>query len=359
MNRPDTINTLVTARFTQESLERLEARIGRVRRAGFGISGKKLDEEVFLNQVEDLEYLIVEFEPVTARILDKAKHLRIAACCRNEPAASFDLEAATERGIPVLFPPGRNAVSVAEYTMGLMLAVSRKIAEAHHELKYTDSLTSVTYDDKTKGREGITSEWSLAPGAPFHLFQGPELYGKTMGMIGCGRIGRELAARAIAFGMTVLVADPYISNDEIKRIGASRIELPELPARSDFLVVAAKVTAETRGLVSEEIIGRMKASAYFINTARAAVVDYDALCQALDEGRIAGAALDVYPKEPIPNDSPFRKLKNVVLSPHLAGASRDIPGHHSRMIVDDLFRFLDGKRPIHLANPEVWKTRRP
>ena len=352
------MNTLVTARFTQGSLDRLGKRIGPLKRAGFGISGEKLDEEILLNQVEGLECLIVEFESITDRILHQAKNLRIAACCRNEPGASFDLEAATKRGIPVLFPPGRNAVSVAEYTMGLMLAVSRKIAEAHHALKYTDTLTAVSYDDKSEEREGITSEWSLAPGAPFHLFQGPELYGKTMGMVGCGRIGREIAARAIAFGMTVLVADPYISNDEIVSIGASRIDLPELPAQSNFLVVAAKVTPETRGLVSADIIGKMKTCAYFINTARAAVVDYDALFQALNEGRIAGAALDVYPKEPIPDDSPFRKLNNVVLSPHLAGASRDIPGHHSQMIVDDLFRFLDGERPINLADPEVWKTRR-
>ena len=308
--------------------------------------------------MEGLECLIVEFEPVTAAVLQLAKDLKIAVCCRNEPGASLDLEAATRLGIPVLHPPGRNAVSVAEYTIGLMLAVSRHIAEVHHLLRYTEDLTAVSYGDKSGDRSGVTSEWSLDPGAPFHRYQGPELYGKTLSLVGCGAIGREMATRAAAFGMDLLVADPYLNDSTLTEIGAKRTDLPEAARRADFLAVTAKVTNETWGMVSAEILGLMKPTAYFVNTARAAIVDYDALFEALEKRRIAGAALDVYPNEPIPPDFPFRRLSNVVLSPHLAGASRDIPGHHSRMIVDDLFRIFDGNRPIGLANPSVWEARR-
>jgi D-3-phosphoglycerate dehydrogenase len=123
----------------------------------------------------------------------------------------------------------------------------------------------------------------------------------------------------------------------------------------DFVVMAAKVTPETTKMFSADLIRVMKPTAYFINTARAALVDYDALFQALKSKSIAGAALDVYPQEPIAADNPFLKLDNVLLSPHLAGASRDIPKHHSRMMVDDLLRTFSGKKPSRLANPEVWK----
>lgn len=329
-----------------------------VQRAGFGLTGEKLPRGELLRAVDGVECLIVEFEEVTSEILERCDRLKIAACCRNEPAASFDIAAATRLGIPVIYPPGRNAISVAEYTMGLMIAIARQVADAHFRLRHTEEFTSVAYADKSGDREGITSEWSMDPGAPFQRYQGPELFGKTLGLVGCGAIGKEIAKRAAAFGMRVLVADPFASEEVIRAIPAKRLDLVEVASEADFLALAAKVTPETRGLVSAKVIAAMPPHAYFINTARAALVDCEALFQALDQQRIAGAALDVYPVEPIPANSPFRTLNNVVLSPHLAGASRDIPVHHSRMVVDDIFRFLDGNQPVRLANPAVWENRR-
>ena len=147
-----------------------------------------------------------------------------------------------------------------------------------------------------------------------------------------------------------------INPDEIvNELGARKGDLESVARESDFVVIAAKVTPETQGMFSAELFGLMKPTSYFVNTARAAIVDYEALCDALKAKRIAGAAIDVYEKEPLPENHPFRQLDNILLSPHLAGASLDIPRHHSRMIVDDILRAFNGKKPERLLNPEVWE----
>ncbi|WP_455381933.1 NAD(P)-dependent oxidoreductase [Salinispira pacifica] len=172
-------------------------------------------------------------------------------------------------------------------------------------------------------------------------------------------IGREIALRARAFGMQILAYDPYVRPELLAELDARSGSLEEVASQSDFLAMAAKVTPETIGLFSERHFTLMKPSAYFINTARAALVDYGALYRALSRNRIAGAAIDVYTSEPIPPDEPLRKLSNVLLSPHLAGASRDIPRNHSRIIVEQLSHLLDGVKPQFMKNPDVWEKRRP
>jgi D-3-phosphoglycerate dehydrogenase len=277
----------------------------------------------------------------------------VVACLRNEPGASLDIAAATKRGIPALFAPGRNAVAVAEYTLGLMISIARSIPITHHLLRYTDELTAVSYSDKSGERKNVTSEWSMDPDAPFQRFQGDELMGKTVGLVGAGFIGQEIAKRVAALGMKLIAFDPYAKADQLAKLSITSVGLDELAAQSDFVVMAAKVTPESTGVFGAKQFGLMKSGAYFINTARAALVDYEALFQALNQKKIAGAGLDVYPTEPLPGDSPFRKLTNVVLSPHLAGATREVVEHHSKMVVDDLLGLIDGKVPTRLANPSV------
>lgn len=234
-----------------------------------------------------------------------------------------------------------------------MIAVARHLAEAHVQLRHTRELTAAS-----GAQREVTSEWSLEPSSPFARLQGPELHGRTAGLVGFGAIGRKIARRCLAFGMDVVAFDPYAPPEAFAETGARSAGIHEAAAAADFLVLAAKVTTESTGVVSADVIRAMKPSAFFVNTARAALADYDALVDALREGRIAGAALDVYPLEPLPPDSPLLELDNVVLSPHLAGASIDVPRHHSRQIVDDLLRALDGERPRHLLNPHVWERRR-
>jgi D-3-phosphoglycerate dehydrogenase len=234
-----------------------------------------------------------------------------------------------------------------------MISIARSIPTTHHLLRYTDELTAVAYSDKSGERKNVTSEWSMDPDAPFQRFQGDELMGKTVGLVGAGFIGQEIAKRVAALGMKLIAFDPYAKADQLAKLSITSVGLDELAAQSDFVVMAAKVTPESTGLFGAKQFAAMKPSAYFINTARAALVDYDALFQALSQKKIAGAGLDVYPTEPLPGDSPFRKLTNVVLSPHLAGATREVVEHHSKMVVDDLLGLIDGKVPTRLANPSV------
>ena len=338
------MKVLVTARMAGNDLARLSLHVDEIVYAGYGATGEKLNEADFQKALEGVDIAIVEFEPFTEAVINGAKDLKIIACCRNEPGANVDLAAANELGIPVFSTPGRNAIAVAEYTIGLMIAVARNIPITHHLLRYTEELTAVTYSDKSGNRKGVTSEWSLDPGAPFQRFAGVELSGKKIGLVGLGAIGRSIARRASAFDMEILAYDPFLSLEFFASSQARSVTLEDLAREADFVVMAAKVTDESRGIFSSKMFELMKRSAYFINTARAALVDYEALYVALTQRTIAGAALDVYPVEPLPIDSLLRTLNNVVLSPHLAGASVSVPDHHGRMIVDELVAFLEREK---------------
>jgi D-3-phosphoglycerate dehydrogenase len=345
---------LVTARMMPEDMARLRAMFTEIEVAGWGLDRVKLDEEQMIARLRNKDAAIIEFEPMTERVIAALPGLKLIACCRNEPEANVDVEAATARGIPVLSGAGRNAVSVAEYTFGLLLSLSRNIAKTDYLLKRTDEITGLAYsgNDQLKGRP---SEWSLDANAPFNRYGGPELYGKNFGVVGLGTIGRVVASMGKAFGMNLLVFDPYVSEQAIReQVGGRKVSLEELMGEADFVSLHAKVTPETIGLVDRRTLSMMKPGAYLVNTARAALMDYDALYDVLKEGKIAGAALDVFTEEPITGDNPFLKLDNVLLTPHLAGSSHDIPRHHSKLITDDVIRFYSGERPQRMMNREVF-----
>ena len=234
-----------------------------------------------------------------------------------------------------------------------MISIARSIPTTHHLLRYTEDLTAVNYSDKTGDRKNVTSEWSMDPGAPFQRFQGDELMGKTVGIVGAGFIGQEIAKRVAALGMNVIAFDPYANAENLAKLSIKVVDLDTLSKSSDFIVMAAKVTSESTGVFSAKQFAQMKSTAYFINTARAALVDYDALIEVLSANKIAGAALDVYPTEPLPSQSALRTLNNVVLSPHLAGATYQVVDHHSKMVVDDLIDILNKKTVKRVCNPEV------
>lgn len=345
------MNTLITARFSENYLRELQPFIKSIKFAGYGVTRQKLSVDEMKKEIKDIDLLITEFENINEEVLSEAKNLKMIACCRNEPLASVDINAATKRNIPVIFPAGRNAISVAEFTFGLILCLARNISKTDHLLKYTQQLTNVEYKDKS-GKE-ITSEWSLDPRAPFNLYGGPELYNKKLGLIGYGRIGSHIAHLATGFGMEIIISDPYLNQEVMKGINARLEDLDVLMKESDFIAVSCKVTNETIGLIDKERIKLMKPTAYIVNTARAAIVDYDALYEALLNKKIAGAAFDVFPREPIEPDSPFLKLDNVVLTPHLAGSAYEIPQHHSEIITEDLLLFLNGETPKNILNPQV------
>jgi D-3-phosphoglycerate dehydrogenase len=210
---------------------------------------------------------------------------------------TIDVDAATERGIPVLTAPAGNTISAAELTMALLLSLARRVAAADRSMK--------------------AGEWDKKS------FTGIELHGKTLGLVGAGRIGGEVARRARAFGMRVLVYDPFLNSERARALDVEIATLDDVVARADVISVHVPLTDNTRGIVGEAQIARMKPGVLLLNVARGGVVDESALLAALKSGKVAGAALDVFEAEPLPADHPFRQLPNVVLTPHLGASTAE------------------------------------
>ncbi len=236
----------------------------------------------------------------------------------------IDLEAAAEKGIGVSNTPGVLTDATAELTWALLLAVARRIPEAARFL-----------------RGGEFTGWGPM------LFLGTELYGKTLGIVGAGRIGTAVGLRAAAFGMKVIYSDPRRNRELEKRTRAEPAELDRLLAESDFASLHVPLTEETRGLIGRGELRRMKKSAFLINVSRGAVVDEEALAEALREQEIAGAGLDVYEKEPHVHPG-LLTLKNVVLLPHIGSATVETRTRMAVMAGEDLAAMLAGRPP---ANP--------
>ncbi len=347
------MKALVTANFDQGALSRLRDELDmEVEYAPIAERDGRLAEDEFHELVQDVDVLVVGYEGVSASIIDDAEHLTLIACARGGPDANIDIDAATERDIPVLYAPGRNAVSVADFTWGEILSAMRNIVHAHH-LLHTGTYTGSPRADAASGgnREDVT--WGMGQDSPYVRLKGPELAGKTVGIVGMGAVGREVAKRAQGFGVDLLGFDPYIDAESMAEYDTEKVELDDLLGRSDVVTVHVPVTDSTRGLLGHEEFELMSESAYFINNARGAIIDQDALLEQLQSGGIRGAALDVYDMEPIPDDHPLLDLDNVVTTPHLAGAAEEVIERHSTMLVDDIEALLAGDRPTHVANEET------
>jgi D-3-phosphoglycerate dehydrogenase len=198
------------------------------------------------------------------------------------------------------------------------------------------------------------SFWSADPTGPAALYGNyPELYHKKFGQIGYGTIGREVAKRAIAFDMELLIFDPYLDPEKIKGMNARLVDLPTLMSESDFISINCNVNPSTINMVNREMLNLMKRTASIVNTARAPIMDYDALYDILKEKKIAGAALDVYPTEPLPKGHKLLSLENVVLTPHLAGQAKEIETHQTEIILDSLNALLHGEVPRTICNRQV------
>lgn len=249
--------------------------------------------EEILAAVADAEVLALHFAPVPSAVLDAAPNLKAVVVARAG-LENVDLKAAKDRGIVVSGIAGRNASAVAELSIGLMLAEARDIARADASIK--------------------SGGWRKEFPSP-----GQEISASTVGLVGFGHVGRHLADKLAGFAPRLLVHDPFVYPEELAEHGAMPATLEEVFAESDFLSVQARVTPENERFIGAELFALMKPSAYFINVGRSRLLRYDELYQVLADGRIAGAALDVYDEEPLPVDSPWRRLDNVTLTPHYAG----------------------------------------
>jgi D-3-phosphoglycerate dehydrogenase len=233
---------------------------------------------------------------VDAAVLDRAPRLRVVGRA-GVGVDNIDVAAASERGVAVMNAPGGNTVSAAELTMALLLAVARRVTEA----------------DRTM-REG---KWERS------RLRGVELRGKTLGVIGAGRIGWEVAERCRAFGMDVIVYDPYLPASRVEELRPHLVTLDRLIEGADVISLHVPLNAETKGLIDADALSRMKKGAFVLNASRGGVIDETALAQALGEGRIGGAGLDVYEIEPLSPDSPLLTAPNLVLTPHLGASTKE------------------------------------
>lgn len=306
---------------------------------GWGYTGHRLSSAELAKWAHDAEILIVCYEPVDKYVMSQLPRLRVIACARGGVEANVDVGQASRNGIPVIYTPGRNADAVADLAFGLLLCEVRNI-------RRTSNLIL--------SRNWAEVSWDIGGDTPSKRFAGPELSGKQMGIIGFGAVGQRVAKRSVGFDIQVCVFDPYWESGSSNINTVVKVDLPTLLRESDFVVVCAKLTPESRHMIGEQELKLMKSTSYLVNVSRGAIIDQNALTVALREKRIAGASLDVLEDEPINHDDPILSLSNVTITPHIGGASKDIVARQSRMIFEDLKRWAEGLTPHNLVKaPET------
>ena len=287
------------------------------------------DAPTVIERTRDADALIVAASPVTRRVMEASEGLKVVV--RTGVGYDvIDVPAATELGVVIVNVPDLWIREVANHALALMLAWNRGIVALDREV-----------------RAGVWN--SRVPGAAVG-----SLHGETVGVVGLGNIGSAFARRAAALETRVIACDPYVDDQRFAALGVERVDLATLAARADYVSVHTLLSAETRGLINEAFLGRMKPTACLINTSRGPVVDESALVRALREGRLAGAALDVFEEEPLPADSPLRAMDNVILTPHAAYFSSPAVAQVPRRCGEEVARVLLKERPLNVVNPEVY-----
>ena len=297
-------------------------------------SGRRLREYVgdpaeIVRAVAGHDVLIVHGAPVTAEVLGAAP-LRLVCCARGGPV-NVDVAAATDRGIPVVNTPGKNAEAVAELTIAFALLLIRAVPRASRHLLEGGGFAESVFE----GRE----------------FFGREARGLTMGLVGLGHVGREVARRARALGFTVVGYDPQPPPAAVP--GVDLVPLDTLLARSDIVSLHARLTPENRQMFSFDRFSRMRPGAYFINTSRESLVDEPALRQALEQGILGGAALDVLEQTPAGGRHPLLNMPNVFITPHIGGATAETLTRGAHQAVTAVTELLAGRVPANVVNPQV------
>ena len=289
----------------------------------------KKEEIIFANELKGAEGLLVRSGYITSTLLDRIPQPRVVAV-HGAGVDQVNVSACTARGILVTNAPGENADSVAEFTLGLMLSLARRIPQAAQRVLEMH-------------------EWGEA------RHTGGELRGKTLGIIGLGEVGSRLARMTAALGMKVYAHDPGIPRGEFRKRNARPMRLETLLQASDFVALHAPLLPETHHLIDRRRIALMKKGGFLVNAARGPLVDEKALAAALRSGRLAGAALDVLEGEPPDPKSPIFKAPNVLLTPHMAGSTRDCLEAIARVNAEDIARVLKGRKSRHPVNKPAGK----
>ena len=299
--------------------------------------GRPQTRQEFLAQLPDIDAIIIPWhtDVMDKEAIDIAKKLKVIGR-HGVGYENIDLEAAADRGIYVTFTPTQ-APTVADTTFALLMAAARRIVEADRFVR--------------------TGKWTV--GGEWVVWQnmGLDINNKTIGIIGCGRIGSGVAKRAYGFDMRILYYDEVAQPEIEKQTGAIRVSLEQLLRESDFISVNCSLNDRTRGLLGAKQFALMKPTAVLVNTARGPVIDQAALTEALKSRRIAAAGLDVYVEEPIPPNDSLLSLDNVVLLPHIGAAAIEFRRKQAVLVAEDVVKVLTGKEPTYLLNPRVKQVR--
>jgi D-3-phosphoglycerate dehydrogenase / 2-oxoglutarate reductase len=271
---------------------------------------------------ESAEIVVVESDSVRGPVFEQG--VRVIASTRGDPN-NVDIAGATAAGIPVLNTPARNADAVAEMTVALLLAATRHVLTADADVRSGN----------------IFRDGSI----PYQRFRAAEIAGLTAGLVGLGAVGRATQWRLSGLGLRVIAHDPYNPD--------ARHSLDELLSEADVVSLHAPVTEDTAGMIGAREFAAMRDGVVFLNTARAQLHDTDALVDALAAGKVGAAGLDHFVGEWLPVDHPLVAMPNVVLTPHIGGATFDTEARQAQMVADDLEALLSGRRPVHIVNPEV------
>jgi len=286
-----------------------------------------------IEKLQGVEIAATHLAPFSAEVFKNAPNLKMVGVCRGGPV-NIDVNAATEAGVLISYAPGRNAQAAAEFAIALMLAAMRRITRGDADL-----------------HKGI---WR----GDFYSYEktGIEISGSTVGLIGYGAIGKIVAKILIAMGAHVIVFDPYTNKALMAADGVESVELDYLLKNSSVVSLHARLTSDSKHILSEENMKLLPEGAVIVNSARGGLMDYKPLPDLLRSGRIGALALDVYDVEPPPNDWPLLGIENVVLAPHLAGATKQTAWRAANIIADEIELFLDGRVPQFVANKEILST---
>ena len=289
-----------------------------------------------IERLDGHDVLVVQGAPVSDEVMSVDPELRLVCCARGGPV-NVDLAAAAARGVPVVSTPGKNADAVAELTLAFMVMLARRVPEA---MRYGEAGGEVFHDNY----EGA------------HWF-GRDLAGKTLGLVGFGQIGQRVAVRAQAFAMRVVASDPFVGADELVAHGVEPVDLGTLLTGSDFVSLHARLSSANRGLIGAAQIEAMPRGAYLINTARQELIVEDAVLDALRSGQLAGAAFDIATPSPLSARHPLLAHPNVVVTPHIGGATYDTLRHGGEMAAAEVARLIAGQPLVNVANRAALEAR--
>ncbi len=287
--------------------------------------GKKLSEEETVKHAADCNAIIAGVMPVSGAVIEAAGKLKIIAE-HGVGVNHIDVKAATRKGIIVTNTPGINSDAVADLTIGLFISLARKIPYANQLVRH--------------------GQWST--------IVGDQVSGKILGIVGLGQIGKKVAQRATGFDMKLLAYDVFHDDEFARKWGVTYLPLDEVLAQADFVSLHVPLISETNKMISDRELGLMKPSAYLVNVSRGSVIDEESICRVLKEGKIKGAALDVFSNEP-PTGSRLLTLDNVILTPHMGGFTIETLNEVGMICAKNIVDAMAGKRPQFVVNPEVFK----